>query len=110
MQEVGIIFCTKINNRRSWSMKRFMIVLAALAMMLSTVAFAQEGADLFKAKCAGCHGAGGEGKMGPSLKGKSEADVTDVLTNGGKKGPHTKAFNATPDQVKSIAGFVATLK
>jgi mono/diheme cytochrome c family protein len=91
-------------------MKRFTIVLAALAMMMSTVAFAQEGGDLFKAKCAGCHGAGGEGKMGPSLKGKSEADVTGVLTDGGKKGPHAKPFNATPDQVKAIAGFVATLK
>ena len=91
-------------------MKRFMISLAVLAMMMSTAAFAQEGGDLFKAKCAGCHGAGGEGKMGPSLKGKTEAEVTDVLTNGGKKGPHAKAFNATPDQVKAIAAFVATLK
>jgi mono/diheme cytochrome c family protein len=91
-------------------MKRFMIVLAALAMMVSTAAFAQEGADLFKAKCAGCHGAAGEGKMGPALKGKTADQVTDVLTNGGKKGPHAKAFNATPDQVKAIAEFVSTLK
>jgi mono/diheme cytochrome c family protein len=89
-------------------MKRSMIVLAALAAMMSTAAFAQDGAALFKAKCAGCHGAAGEGKMGPSLKGKT--DVADVLANGGKKGPHAKAFNATPEEQKAIVDFVATLK
>ncbi len=91
-------------------MKRFTIVLAALAMMMSTAAFAQDGAALYKAKCAGCHGAAGEGKMGPSLKGKSEADVTGVLANGGKKGPHTKPFSVSADEAKAIAGYVATLK
>ncbi len=91
-------------------MKRSMIVLAALAMMISTAAFAQDGAALYKAKCSGCHGAAGEGKMGPSLKGKSATDVSGVLANGGKKGPHAKAFNATPEEQKAIADFVATLK
>jgi cytochrome c len=91
-------------------MKRFAIVLAALAMMMSTAAFAQDGAALYKAKCAGCHGAAGEGKMGPALKGKSDADVTAVLSAGGKKGPHTKPFNATPEEQKAIADFVAGLK
>ncbi len=79
-------------------------------MMMSTAAFAQDGAGLFKAKCASCHGAAGEGKMGPSLKGKSAADVSAVLANGGKKGPHSKPFNATPEEQKAIADFVATLK
>ena len=47
-------------------MKRFTIVLAALAMMISTAAFAAEdGAALYKAKCAACHGAAAEGK-GPA--------------------------------------------
>ncbi len=46
----------------------------------------------------------------PALKGKSAADVTAVLTKGGKTGIHSKAFNATPDQVKAIAGYVASLK
>lgn len=90
-------------------MKRFMIVLAALAMLMSTAAFAEDGAALFKAKCAMCHGANGEGKIGPALKGKT--DVADVLAKGGKaKAPHTKPFNVTADQAKAIADFVATLK
>ncbi len=91
-------------------MKRVSIVLVALAMMMSTAAFADEGADLFKSKCSGCHGAMGEGKMGPKIAGSTA--VADVLTNGGKaKAPHTKAFaNLTADQVKSIADYVAGLK
>ncbi len=88
-------------------MKRFSIVLAALAMMLSSAAFAAEdGAALYKAKCAMCHGAAGEGKMGPKIKGSTK--VVDVLTNGGQaKAPHTKPMaGVTPDQAKAIADFL----
>ncbi len=88
-------------------MKRFMIVLAALAMMMSTAAFAAEdGAALYKAKCAMCHGAAGEGKMGPAIKGK--ANVADVLTKGGlTKAPHkAPVAGLTADQVKAIAAFL----
>lgn len=91
-------------------MKRFTIVLAALAMMMSTAAFAQDGATLYKTKCAACHGAAGEGKMGPSLK-TSKANIEDVILKGGMKGPHAKAISGlTEDQAKSIAAFVAGLK
>ena len=91
-------------------MKRVSIVLVALAMMMTTAAFADEGADLYKSKCSGCHGASGEGKMGPKVAGSTA--VAEVLTSGGKaKAPHTKAFaNLTADQVKSIADYVAGLK
>lgn len=85
-------------------MKRFSIFLAALAMMMSTAAFAEDGAALYKAKCAACHGAAGEGKSGPAIKGKT--NVVDVLANGGKKGIHAKAFSTTPDQAKAIADFL----
>ena len=61
-------------------MKRFIAITSMLALSAGML-MAQDGATLFK-KCAACHGANGEGKMGPSIKGK---DVTDVLTNGGKK-------------------------
>ena len=88
-------------------MKRLTITLAVLAMMMSTAALAEDGAALYQAKCAACHGAGGEGKMGPAIKGK---DVSDVLANGGKKGIHAKPFNVSPDQAKAIGDFVAALK
>jgi len=91
-------------------MKRFTIVLAALAMMMSTAALAEDGAALYKTKCAACHGAAGEGKMGPSLK-ATKANVSDVIGKGGLKGPHAKPIaGLTDDQVKAIATYVGDLK
>jgi mono/diheme cytochrome c family protein len=91
-------------------MKRFTIILAALAMMMSTAAFAEDGAALYKAKCVACHGAAGEGKSAPAIKGR--ANVFDVLTKGGlAKAPHAKPFGSVnADQAKAIASFVAGLK
>jgi cytochrome c len=91
-------------------MKRFAITLAVVAMMMSTAAFAEDGAALYKAKCAGCHGAAGEGKMGPAIKGKTNA--ADVVAKGGlAKAPHTKSIaGVSDDQAKAIGDFVAGLK
>src|ERR1022692_2671227 len=46
-------------------MKRYLMMLAAVTLV-SGMAWAQDGAGLYKAKCAMCHGAMGEGKIGPS--------------------------------------------
>ncbi len=87
-------------------MKRFIAITSMLALGTAML-MAQDGATLFK-KCAACHGANGEGKMGPSIKGK---DVTDVLTNGGKKGPHAGRFaGLTDDQIKTVAAYVKGLQ
>jgi mono/diheme cytochrome c family protein len=72
------------------------------------------GADLYKAKCAMCHGADGAGKMGPALKGTSlsEAQIQDQLLKGaaGKKAPHSKPMTGlTEDQAKAVASYVKTL-
>jgi mono/diheme cytochrome c family protein len=94
-------------------MKRYTMFVALLALASTLAWSAEDGAALFKAKCAGCHGAAGEGKpamKAPPLKGKSEADVTAVLTKGGKTGIHSKAFAVTADQATAVAGYVATLK
>jgi len=96
-----------------------LIVAAGLCLAMSTAALAAEdGAALFKAKCAGCHGAEGEGKpamKAPALKGTAlSADaIADVITKGkeGAKAPHTKAVaGVTADQAKAIADFVKGLK
>jgi cytochrome c len=87
-------------------MKRFMMISAMLALSTGML-MAQDGATLFK-KCAMCHGPTGEGKMGPAIKGK---DVTDVLTNGGKKAPHAGKFaGLTDEQIKTLAEYVKSLK
>jgi mono/diheme cytochrome c family protein len=87
-------------------MKRF-VTIAAMVAMSAGMLMAEDGATLFK-KCAMCHGANGEGKMGPAIAGK---DVTPVLTNGGKKGPHAGKFaGLTDDQIKTVAEYVKGLK
>lgn len=95
-------------------MKRYMIILATLAMF-SSLSWAQDGAALYKAKCAMCHGAAGEGKVGPSLQkaSMSESQITDFVANGaaGKKAPHSKGVaGVSADQAKAIATYVASLK
>lgn len=90
-------------------MKRFSIVLVAMAMMLSAAALAEDGATVYKAKCAGCHGPAGEGKMGPAIKGKANAG--DVAVKGGLKGPHAKPLaGVNEEQAKAVGDFVASLK
>ncbi len=95
-------------------MKRFMMILAAFSVML-TMAWAQDGATLYKTKCAMCHGAMGEGKVGPSLQktSLSEKQIADLITNGaaGKKAPHSKGVaGLSADQVTAVATYVASLK
>ena len=91
------------------------ILLIALSASLALPAFAQDGAATFKAKCAGCHGPEGQGKVGPALKGTtlSADDIADLLTKGNdaKKPPHKKPMSSlTADDAKAVAAFVKTLK
>lgn len=88
-----------------------------LALAFSTAAFAQDqgGEALYKGKCAGCHGAAGEGKMGPALKATklSEDDLILLLSKGkeGKKAPHSKAISSfTDEQIKLVSHYVKSLK
>jgi mono/diheme cytochrome c family protein len=95
-------------------MKRYLMIFAALTI-LSSLGWAEDGAALYKSKCAMCHGAAGEGKVGPSLQKTtlSAAQIDDLLTNGaaGKKAPHAKAVaGVSADQAKAIATYVASLK
>jgi mono/diheme cytochrome c family protein len=77
---------------------------------------AQGGGDAtYKSKCAACHGAAGEGKVGPALKGTklSEDEMVALVTKGkeGKKAPHSKAMSGlTEEQAKAVAQYVKSLK
>ena len=95
-------------------MKRSLMIMAAFTLA-SSMAWAQDGAALYKTKCAACHGATGEGKVGPSLQktALTPQQITDLLTKGaeGKKAPHGKAVSGlTADQAASVATYVGTLK
>jgi mono/diheme cytochrome c family protein len=71
---------------------------------------AEDGAALFKANCAMCHGANAEGKpavKAPALKGKTAADVSKALATP-KHASVAKKVDAA--QQKAIGDYLATLK
>jgi mono/diheme cytochrome c family protein len=93
--------------------------LAAIFLILSSASWAaDEGAALFKSKCAGCHGASGEGKAAikaPGVKGTSldASQIVEHITKGEStsKAPHNKGISGlSENQAKAIADYVKTLK
>ena len=97
-----------------------LIVMIALALFLVLPNLswaADDGASTYKAKCAMCHGADFTGKPAakiPSLvsddaKKASDADLTDMIANGGKDKKASHAFVAkglAPDQVKMVVSYI----
>ena len=102
--------------------KRIALVGLALALAIPTVAFAQgSGADIFKAKCAMCHGADGSASTGmgktmglkplssPEVQNMSDADLTALITNGKGKMPAYKGKLSDAD-IAAVVKYVKTLK
>jgi len=96
---------------------KMVVALATLLLSVSTLTWAAEdGQALYKAKCASCHGANGEGKpsmKAPPLKGSSVTDkLPEHLTKGDSKmkPPHNKGISGiTEEQAKAIYEYVKTL-
>ena len=102
----------------------FLIALIALALFLILPNLswaADDGAGFYKTKCAACHGADLAGKPAakiPSLvsddaKKASDADLTDMISNGGKDKKAMHAFQAkglTADQVKMLVTYIRGLQ
>ncbi len=80
-----------------------LILLAAIALP----AMAEDGAALYKAKCAACHGPDGAkmAKANLTTIAKSEADIVTFLTTNDKH--KTKVDEAG---AKAVATFVKSLK
>jgi cytochrome c len=98
---------------------KFVVKVAVILLMASLGSWAaDDGAALYKTKCAGCHGATGEGKpamKAPALKGTNldVNQVVDRLTKGqsGSKAPHSKGMaGLNGEQSKAIAEYIKTLK
>ena len=96
-------------------------IAVALFVLIPSLSWAEDGAAIYKAKCAACHGADAAGKPAakiPSLvsddaKKLSDADLTDFVANGGpsKKATHAFASNGlTPDQVKAVVEEIRNLQ
>jgi len=98
-----------------------MITAVALFLILPNLSWAQE--DIYKAKCAGCHGADGMGsaagkKMGApefssaTVQKASDAQLADFIENGGpqKKASHAFASKGVSQgDAAKLAAYVKTL-
>ena len=94
------------------------MIAVALFLILPNLSWAaDDGATIYKTKCAACHGADLAGKpaaKAPSLiseesKKTSDADLTDMIANGGKDKKAMHAFankGVTPDQVKMVVSYI----
>jgi cytochrome c6 len=104
-------------------MKRFLSISALLALTLAAVpaSFSQSAADLYKTKCAACHGADGKGntpvgpKMGvrdfSSSEVKKETDTElFAITKDGKNKMPGYAGRLTDDQIKAQIAYIRALK
>lgn len=91
-------------------------IAVALFILLPNLSWAAEdGAALYKAKCAACHGANGEGKPAakiPSLvsdeaKKLSDADMEKAVT---EKPKHVAVKSLPPDQVKAVVAYIRSIQ
>ena len=91
-------------------MKRTLVALALFLGLAGAAQAAEDGAALYKSKCAACHGPNGEGgKMVPTpIAGMSADAVTKVVNEG--KGKMKPVKGVTDEQGKAIAKHVAGLK
>jgi mono/diheme cytochrome c family protein len=99
-----------------------LVVAFALFLALPNLSWAQD--DLYKSKCAACHGADGKGtaagkKMGAlefssaAVQGASDASLADFIENGGpqKKASHAFANKGVSGaEAAKLAVYVKTLK
>ncbi len=96
-------------------------IAVALFILVPSPSWAEDGAAIFKAKCAACHGADAAGKPAakiPSLvsddaKKLSDADLTVFIAYGGPSKKATHAFASkglTPDQIKAVVSAVRDLQ
>ena len=98
--------------------RKLVVSLATMLLVVSLASWADDGAALYKTKCAGCHGANGEGKpamKAPALKGTNleVSQIAEHITKGepGSKVPHNKGIaGLNEEQAKAIAEYIKTLK
>ena len=91
------------------------IVFALLLAMSAVCWGANDGATLYKKKCASCHGASGEGKSGPALKGTQldQDQILQQITKGkpDSKPPHKKGMSGLSEEhAKAIAEYIKALQ
>ncbi len=102
-----------------------LITLTALVCLLlaPAAATAEDGAALFKAKCAACHGQDGSGnttigkKSGlrdlgsAAVQKQTDAELSAIIADGKGKPAHAfKKKGMTDDQIKALVAHIRSLK
>jgi mono/diheme cytochrome c family protein len=95
------------------------VAAALLLVAASGAALAEDGAALFKAKCAACHGADGKGEtpMAKALKVKglvgtklSAAEVEKIVAEGKPGTKMAPVKGLSPEQLKAVSAYARSLK
>jgi mono/diheme cytochrome c family protein len=91
-------------------------IAVALFVLIPNLSWAEDGATIYTAKCAACHGADAAGKpaakipslIGDEAKKASDADLTKAITEKPKHAGVAKTL--TPDQVKMVVSYIRQLQ
>ncbi len=92
-------------------------IAVALFVLIPSLSWAgDDGATLYKAKCAACHGADAMGKpaakipalVGDDMKKASEDEIAKNITEKPKHAGIVKTL--TPDQVKMLASYIKSMQ
>jgi cytochrome c553 len=91
-------------------------IAVALFILIPSLSWADDGATVYKTKCAACHGADAAGKPAakiPALNGDdakklSDADLSKAITEKPKHAGVAKSL--TPDQVKMVVAYIRELQ
>src|ERR1700740_95848 len=93
-----------------------MTIAVALFILIPNLSWADDGASVYKAKCAACHGADAAGKPAakiPSLisddsKKASDDELAKAVT---EKAKHPAGVKSLPaDDVKAVIAYIRTLQ
>ena len=97
------------------------IAVSALTLLLGTSAFAADGAAIYKAKCASCHGADGAGQTAigkkmnlrhlgsPEVQKQTDAELYEWTAVGKNKMPAYKG-KISDAEIKELVAFMRSLK
>ena len=98
-----------------------LIAASALTFLISASAFAADGAAVYKAKCASCHGADGAGQTAigkkmnlrdlgsPEVQKQTDAELYAWTADGKGKMPAYKG-KLSDAEIKALVAFMRTLK
>lgn len=99
----------------------FVFLSAMLALLFSTYAFAESGADTYKKKCSACHGAKGAGDTllgknlklrplsSPEVQNKSDAELFTIISKGRNRMPRFDD-KLSKDQIRALVEYIRSLK